>query len=321
MFDNNIIVAVDPGKYLTKAITDNDRCYFRTKYTKIDTFEDVLLQGKSYKVEFEGKKMIIGEQGNRTSYEVSKKSMIHKVATYTAIVEMLKYDLEYSNINAMISCPISIYKDEDQRKAYKEYMLNNNEVKININENDYLINLKNVMVLPESSGVIIKHASLFNNNMVALVDIGGLNMNFSIYDNMVFQMGEKNSFTRNLGNNELETYAINALNSKLAININNEEGKYIIKNGGIKHQGEITEKSKEIVDEVKDNFVERIDNEIKKNNFDLQKMNVVFTGGTSLNIQKELQKKYTHSTVLEDGQWAHVEGAYKLGREVINGEE
>jgi plasmid segregation protein ParM len=309
------LIAIDPGKYLTKSVMGDNRDEFRTKVTFVDTFEDVSIQGNSFKLEFENQKMIIGDQGCQGSYEVSKKSLLHKMAVYASIVRLLGNNLENSIIQAVVSCPISIYKDGEQRKKYKEYIYNNGTVNMNINNIKYNIIFDDKMlIIPEGAGVSVKFPKSFSNKRIALIDIGGLNMNFSIYDDCIFDMNQKNSFTRNMGNISLENDIINVLDSKFATDINNEEAVYILREGGLKHQGVITNESAVLIDDIKNNFINKINDEILKSGFDLQKMDIVFIGGTSLLLEKEIYKKYPHSLVLNEAQWAHVSGALEIGR-------
>jgi plasmid segregation protein ParM len=310
-----VVIVVDPGKFMTKSIMEGGKKFsFRTKFTKVDSFEDMIKQGNSYMVDFDKKKFIIGDQGIKSSYDVTKTNILHKIAVYTSIIGLFKDDINNIIVRLVISCPASIWRDTNQRKDYKNFILNENkDIKINIDNKDYNINIENVLVVPEGMGVVAKYPKHFENKRTAVGDYGGLNYNRTTYDDMRFDLDEKSSFTRNLGNNRLETKLINELNSKLALNINKEDAVYILQDGGMRYQGEITNDSAKIVEQVKKEFVEEIDIENKKNDFDLQMMNYICVGGLTQLIEKELQEKYPHAIILDNAQWVHVEGALDIG--------
>lgn len=198
-----------------------------------------------------------------------------------------------------------------QREEYRKYIYNDGEFDITVDEEDFHYELDDVLVLPEDYGVVYKYPALFKAKRVALIGLGGLNMNFMVVNNLVPEVSSL--FTVNHGGNELETNIINEFNSIFALNIDPKEAPYILENRGIKIKGSIDLQSTQMVDSIIDNFIDTIIQETKKNGYNLDMLDVVFVGGTSEAIQAQIQNKIKHATVVKDAQWAAVEGSLKLG--------
>ena len=166
-------------------------------------------------------------------------------------------------------------------------------------------------MLPEDYGVVHMYPTLFKDKRVALIGLGGLNMNFMIVNDLVLEI--PTMFTVNHGGNELETNIINALNSRYALNIDPKDAPYILQNKGIRIRGDKDKESARIVDMVTENFIQSIIQEVKKNGHNLDMLDVVFVGGTSEAIQDYIESMIDHVTVAREAQWAAVEGSLKIG--------
>ena len=175
------LIVVDPGKHTTKAINKNDDIvYFRTKMS--DNTQEIEARGNSYSVIYEGNRYIVGEQAEEQSYDVSKTNLLHKLVTYVAITRLAENN---SVIQLVINCPVSIYKYKLQREEYRKYIYNDGEFDITVDEEDFHYELDDVLVLPEDYGVVYKYPALFKAKRVALIGLGGLNMNFMVVNNLV----------------------------------------------------------------------------------------------------------------------------------------
>lgn len=106
---NKYIIAVDAGKHTTKALgkmaygNEIKKVNFRTKMYDMAN-GDIELQGKSYKVKFDGNEYIVGEQGENVDNSNTKTSILHKLATYIAVTQLIKPN-ENSSVNMVIGCP------------------------------------------------------------------------------------------------------------------------------------------------------------------------------------------------------------------------
>lgn len=78
--------------------------------------------GNSYKVGFEGKSYIIGEQGQDKSYDTSKTNILHKLACYTAIAEYLELSSKDNKISIVWACPLSVLRSQPAKDEYKLFI-------------------------------------------------------------------------------------------------------------------------------------------------------------------------------------------------------
>ena len=84
------IIAVDPGKFATKAAANRSDVVerFLTFRTKMEETLRTEAQGKSYVVQYEGKRYLLGEQAEVASAKSTKAEEIHRIATYTALHQL-----------------------------------------------------------------------------------------------------------------------------------------------------------------------------------------------------------------------------------------
>lgn len=301
------LIVVDPGKHTTKAIRkDYNTVNFRTKIS--DNIQEIDIHGNSYGIVFEGNKYVVGEQAEEQSFDVNKTNLLHKLVTYTAITQLAKNN---SVIQLVINCPVSIYKFKPQRDDYKEFIYNNGGFNIIVNNESYNYEFENILVLPEDYGVVHRHPSLFKDKRVAIIGLGGLNMNFMIVNKYVPEISTM--FTVNHGGNELETNMINELNSRFAFNIDPLEAPYILANKGIKIKGSIDKSSTEIINNVINNYIYNVIQEVRKNGHDIDLLDVVFVGGTSELIQEHIRLAIKHAIIVKEAQWVAVEGSLQIG--------
>lgn len=124
-------IAVDSGKYATKAITikadgTEKILVFRTKMEETIKKE---AQGKSYIVTFRGKKYIIGEQAETNSAKSSKAEELHKICTYTALHQLVNSGEE---LVVALGCPLATYENPESREAYRRYMFPEKQIDVQV---------------------------------------------------------------------------------------------------------------------------------------------------------------------------------------------
>jgi plasmid segregation protein ParM len=304
--NNKQLVACDPGKYMTKGLSESKRVSFRSKLVSNDMA--LSQEGNTYRVEFDRQNYLIGDMAEESSYDVSKTNIVHKLATYTVISQLVASS---SIVQLVLGCPVSIYKNKELREQYKTFILNNRYVSMYVNDERYSFHFDNILVLPEGSGAVYLYPNLFKNRRVAVVDVGGLNMNFTVYDNLTPEISSM--FTLNHGGNELETTLINQLNSRYGTNIELQNARYILKDNGLRVKGVIDPGSISIVDSVVKAYLNRILQEIKRNNVNIDVMDVVFIGGTSTALRDRIESGVPHAVVVSDAQWSNVEGFLRIG--------
>lgn len=310
----NKIVTIDPGKFATKAIAGNDtkgqRVIFRTKLLKLNDNVGLDIQGNSFKVEYRGDTYILGDQGEEVDYSVNKTSINHKLASYVAISQLT--DSSDEVIDLVLGCPTNIYKNEKLREEYRKYLTNNSEpIEIVVNGNYRRFTIESALVLPEGSGIVFLDPSRFKNNRVAVADLGGLNMNFSVYNDMVPEVSSM--LTLNKGSYELENSLEKELSTIYGSSLSAGDIQQFIKQGGVRVKGKLDADSVRTIDSQLERYLRGIVQEVKKNNFNLDLMDVVFVGGTSKAIEKQIVRYLPHATIPSNSQWTNVLGFHKFG--------
>ena len=128
----NRMIAIDSGKFATKAVmqkADGSERFlsFRTKLQETARTE---VQGKSFIVEFGGKRYLLGEQAEVISSKTTKAEELHRIAAYTALAQLADTG---DDIVVVIGCPLSVYENADSKKQYKEYMFPTRQIDIKVN--------------------------------------------------------------------------------------------------------------------------------------------------------------------------------------------
>jgi plasmid segregation protein ParM len=300
------LVAIDPGKYMTKGLSESKRVSFRSKLISNDM--GLEQQGNSYAIEFDRQFYLIGDMAEEISYDVSKTNIVHKLCAYTAMSQLTNSG---DMVQLVLGCPVTVYKNKELRDQYKEYILNQKYVSLHINSKRHYNIFDNILILPEGSGAVYLHPGLFKDKRTAVIDLGGLNMNFTVYDSLTPEISSM--FTLNHGGNELETQLINQLNSKYGTDINLQNARYILKDNGLRVKGIIDPSSIAIVDGVVKGYLNRILQEIKRNSINIDVLDVVFVGGTSTALKDRIESIVPHAVVVDDAQWSNVEGFLRIG--------
>lgn len=170
-----MIISVDPGKYATKAKSQYKRIYFPTRLSMNPTIDPT---GNTYHIQFQDQTYLLGEQAEQVDFDISKATLVHKLATYTAITQLQEFD---NHIQLVLGAPLNIYKNRELRDAYKAYIMSERFINIFVNGISYGFYLDQVLVLPEGAGIVYVVPNLFKGKRVAILDMGGLNLGFSVY--------------------------------------------------------------------------------------------------------------------------------------------
>ncbi len=286
-------ISVDSGKYETKASMmlspgTIKHLSFKTQISEsTERFSNDT--SKTYGVKFEDKYYLIGESARTQSFERSKQNILHKISTYTAIALMMKESgSNGDSINLAIGCPLSIYINRDARKYYKDYIApSGRKISITVNDEPFTFTILKSIVYPESSGVIYLNKERYENDLVGVVDIGGLNANCCIYDNLVPKAGPDSMFTLEMGGNILTSNIMTKLESEFETEIGTILYEKVMKDGFIK---KCPEESSRRISELKRAHVIDILTECKRHKWSIDNMDIVFTGGTSKLLKNEIQE-------------------------------
>lgn len=281
-----MIIAVDAGKHSTKAMNAERQAFCMR--TKIDE-HGLILSGDQ--VEFEGKKYVVGDNAQTENFDVSKTHLCHKIATYYAIASLT----HAKEIDLITGCPISQFVNKEKRSAHTAFLKGNVRMKINNHPVDFTINT--VTVLPESIGVLIENASQYINTIIGVIDIGGLNINAAVYERL--NPIKNTVFTVNEGGQIINAKIKRALNTKFLANYQDYEIDYLKANP----------KTKPVIDNILNQQMDILLAECKKYNWNITDMPIIFTGGGSLKLEKQIHE--INGTISKNPVWDNVQGFLK----------
>jgi plasmid segregation protein ParM len=314
-----IILSSDIGKYETELVgrdvelTADDRkiVRFRTKmYDLSEGYIDV--EGNSHLVEFNKKSYIVGEQGQDKSEDTSKTQFLHQLACYTAITQFIEPGTKDNEISMVLACPLSVLLIQDAKEEYKEFIKGKGPIKIIVDHKEYEFEIKEIMIKAEGSGIIYLEPNLFNEQAVGIVDLGGLNMGWSLYNNKVCKKDDR--FIEECGTDRLLDIVREQLGIYKKGNIVNKEiAEKALYEGGLKKSGKIDTESVAYVEKAKEQYFEEVLKHIKAHKFNIDELDrVVFVGGTSQHIKENITNKISHAYIPVNSQLCTVEGLYKV---------
>jgi plasmid segregation protein ParM len=314
--NERIFAVVDAGKYETKsfAITmQNEKKKIKNFRTKmIDNTNDYDLAGNSYKVEFEGKKVIIGEQGTNVDYDILKTGDTHMIALYTCLSQYVEQNGQHCQL--VFGCPANTFKIKENKEEFKEtIMRNKGNINITVNNRDYNYIIDNVLLMLEGSGIVFLRPDIFKGNTVAVIDQGGLNMNFCVYRNQIPDVDTL--FNINKGGFDLESEIMKALNAKFNRDIDTKSVQQIVKQGYLKLDGQIVKESIQIIDKIIERFNAETVQAIAAYGIDLSLVDaVVAVGGTTNIVAKSMKKFIPHIQFVDNAQDSNIEGWGLFGK-------
>lgn len=308
-------VAVDCGKAETKISVrvNSDNSIISSSFaTRVvergrngNEFDDLgaFVTG-NFQVEYDGHHYTVGnfvsEERGFTSTQNSKKDIIHKVATLTAIASVVNTG---DNVRVAIGCPIKLYKNQQNRESYLDELLPKGKVEIKINGRDKSFYISQASVYPESTGAPILYSHCFSDKAVGIIDIGGLNINCCVYQD--HQLVADTSFTEKLGRRELIEKVRDAIETAEECEFRTYEIEQFIKQGYITNtlDSQKEEESKGFIEEfMKDHLQEIIDSCIQ-HTWNLAYMDLVFIGGGSACLKKYIEKMFPRAFVPADPQY------------------
>lgn len=322
---SKIIISLDVGKFDTKAVgkvidesaEEIKKICFRTKkYDLKNGFIDV--EGEnSYKVVYDGNEYIIGEQGEDKSYDTSKTNLLHKVSAYTAITQFLEPSINGKNENKneiymVLACPLSVLQIQEKKEEYKEFIKDNVAINIEVNDQHYTFEIKDITIKAEGSGILYLEQDLFKNKNMAIIDLGGLNMGFSLYRNGSCKKEDR--FIEECGANELTELVREQLVIYKGGNlVSYDQTEQALEKGYLAKMGSVDTESVQYINMGKEKYYKKVMSYIKAHGYKLEELDgVVFVGGTSQKIKEIISKELEHSYIPSNAQLSTVEGLYKV---------
>ncbi|KRU40012.1 ParM/StbA family protein [Clostridium sporogenes] len=323
-----ILLSVDAGKNTFKAIgkeigtEDVKKISFPSKYNETKDINEEY-EGNSHMIILDDTITILGDAGLEYDYDSDKEKDIHKLSTYIAITQLLepnepnKPNTE-NEVYMVLACPIDFIATKELKDNYKEFIGNKgNLIKVNADGKDYSFTIKDITVKQEGAGVIFNNAEKYMNKEVALIDLGGVNFSFCIYNNCIPVKNTR--FARDFGGNYLNNITVNALRgftkgkaitSQLALQSLIED---CLTLANVKDSKSMSE-----IQKIKTKYLTKIVDEIKKAGQSIEVVEPVFCGGTTSLIKETILREIPHAIVVDNPQWESVQGLFIVANSKYN---
>ena len=321
--------SVDSGKLRTKfAGLDTDagkysgvRMFF-TRYSKGASFADRDFQPGTYIVQVDdGDIYMIGRDARiRAERETTKASEIHRICTMTSLA-MSCSPQQVCEVIPSICIPVDIGKNPATRNSYAEYILGKPEqehvVKMKLAPNADIITLRFVIsgkqyIYPEGSGVQYEYPELFTirNKKTAVIDIGNLNVNGTVYRGPNDQDKEL-GFTCELGGEIMISTISKRLSTKFGFRVSESdtarilncppEMRYLDTDMYDENETErIKRESAEIISGCMLEHANQIKQSCEGARWSLPIMQKVFEGGTTPFLENELRQVFGNRIFIPD---------------------
>lgn len=326
-------IAVDSGKSATKVAVYNkeknqaDVFKFRTRIGK-GNFQDDAIEMNTAVVSVQGVPDLEGtifKVGNGATVDAetvtTKKTVTHKLCTLFAIASICS-EHETDQIHAAIGIPVKNWENVDERMDYKEFILPDGEITIQYKTANMDQPVKKTFtiiskhVYQETLGALFISDNV-NTGHVAVIDIGHLNTNQTVYDNL--EVSKQFSLTDTSGGNALVTGLAQELSSAFSLVDESVVAKVLNRTGTDrclkpKHPNkEIEARSKEIIDEYMLNHVRNIRRNCDSKRWAVDYMDFIFIGGTTHLLQKEIYEVFGDEVVIPDNpEYANVIGFLRI---------
>lgn len=309
------LLSVDAGKDSTKYIFKNnfgimERGIFKTKVQKsYDLGVDI--EKNSFLVDYNNQQYLVGQMvnDNKVNYELSKKSIDHKICIYIVAAKVAK-KTGNNRFKIAIGAPLSTYKNLKAKNEYREFILDNGHITIRINGEEFEFYIDDVIVLPESIGPIYNNMNDFRNR-TTIFDIGGLNCNMSRFTSLI--PDTSTMLVANKGVNILKSKIADRLSQKFGIMIYKSDVEEILKDKILYIGGKAQEESKALIKNLMEEHLEDIIRFAKQNELDIfSNGKIVFSGGGSLLLKEVIQSMYPNAQIATDAQFSNALAFYKV---------
>ncbi|MFC5542794.1 hypothetical protein ACFPOH_13875 [Ureibacillus suwonensis] len=307
------LIAVDSGKYGTKAILSHSKehyVYFRTKMQEVTTSLDIDVPAGSYVVKHNGKTYILGNMVDESysSYDLSKEKEIHRLSIYVAITELLKQaNIHPSTVDlkVAVNIPISAYKDATSKKRYLEFIENfNNPIMIEVNGVPFMFELHNTIAVFEGVGAVFHDVKQSKQVNTTVLDLGGLNATLCQHDGLTPNFNSM--VVSNNGCNILKGKIGRMINEQFGIAVAPNDLERIIHDGYLMFEGAIVADSHHLIEQIKDAHFQEIISFAKSRGYTFNNTTITFCGGGALLLHNCIKQYFPHAKIVVNPQFANV---------------
>src|SRR5690625_1394775 len=318
---NKALIAIDSGKYATKAVLEfNRKQYVSVFRTKVQRVQDIGIEipTNSFLVNFENQQYLIGDVVSEdfSDYNLSKEIINHKLAIYTAIVDLERkagIDLRIVQVHVIVNAPINVYKEAKAKESYHDFIFNGGKpVRIIVNNKVYTFKSKSLIIGFEGVGLVFNEPKEYANTNTSVIDIGGLNTTYCDFNGL---KPDFNSMSvSSLGTSLLKSQLGNAIADKYGISVSSNDLENILLDGNLIHEGHLIKGSKYLITEIKESHLLAIINRARKIGYTFNNRKVAFVGGGSVLLSDQIEKYFPMAHIVTNPQFANLKSFLSILR-------
>ena len=307
-------ITVDSGKSFTKVdIYDEPSNQIiskniRTKYDE-GIFEDTDPGQNTSLIEFDGQIYRVGQGATKEAeLKSSKKLPIHKICTMLAVALECSAD-EVDEVYCGIGIPVKDYEFPEERNSYRDYILPTEPVTVRFKRTGEspietrTFRFVGRYVYPEGCGALVL-PGVMGMGTVALIDIGHLNVNGTIYNGGDADLTM--SFTTTKGCNALVSGLAQKLSAAYSF-INKAQTAEVLGRTGkdrclkpIRSNPQIEESSKTMIDKYLIDYVTALREDCLAAQWSVDYTQFVFIGGTTAIIANEIKEVFGDEVIISE---------------------
>jgi len=266
------ICAIDNGYFSTKVKTEEKLFKFRSK---IQEFND--------------------EQINADTFEIADK--IYIVGNGKDTIEIKKIDNEVHRICTIVG----LSKLTNDIEQFKNYLSNPNIIHVKHQNKKKVIIIKDLIVFMQGASALYAHnPEQYKNNLVAVLDIGGLTTNGCIFENL--KPIPESIFTINSGMLILYNKIKTAINQQNCLNVQDYEIPYII------HQ------HTDIFNQIVSEHVQKVIREMRAHNWSIETLPILGVGGGILELEDIMKQYFPQLQLSQNPIYDNVNGLFNIGK-------
>lgn len=292
------MLGVDKGTTYTKT----DKGLILRSTVRAYRENEVLLNEDKTIVEYEGKKYIIGDQGNYSTDLMKSQHENTKLLILAAVG--LSFPDNFISTEIVTGLPIALYSN--QKQQMKDMLRRNFTHQITINNQCKLIRFTNIEVFPEAAGAFYSQSE-FKDALV--IDIGGLSVDIALFEN-----GKLVKYsTYPMGIMKLYSKMTNYINSQYDLALKEWDVEKVIKEGLFIDGAKVNLNFDFLITEHVEEIMERL-----KLEYDLRTIiNILMTGGGSQWLFRYFKKYIPHAQLMPNSQFANAKGYGNIGKEIF----
>lgn len=291
------LISIDLGYYQTKS-------YFRNKTfllrSKVEQIQNSTKFSSGIKFTLNDKTYLVGNGAEHSSLDLQK----YNNETYKLITYAVLCNIGPGSYNLITSLPLN-YCTKQYKTVFRNY-LETNSTTILFNHKPLQISIPSVLIVPQTASIIYTNPLLYKNEIIGIIDVGGLTASGCIFDNL--DIIKSSIFTEQHGSLYLFQQIKSQLNQQFTLNLQEYEIKYIIQNGLKNHE----EQSVNIINSIFDDYVKNIKKQTILYNWEINSIPILFSGGTSLLLKDHITKHFPTATISSNALYDNCIGAYNM---------